>query len=578
MRPTAPRESVDRADQRLEEADPDNADTSGLASPTPRPRPTQPPLAATSELVRDPHTLDESRFVRAQAEQGRTGDWGGSFSTTPFPALLRRIADERASGGLVCTALEGREIDRRLARPTVDGGPPTKVVYFRGGVPVHVRSNLVDECFGQLLLRKKRIGMATLEESIRRMHETGGLQGQILVEMGALAPMELGELLAEQVRQKLFDLFGWRHGEHRFSGQLEVPRDGVPLEMALPDMVYEGVCAAMPATLLLDIMTPRLELFVVPVPVRLARFARVRVAHDLRLVLERLDGSMRLRDTLRTGQRPGAVAQLLYALECLGAIELEPTPQLRRVSLPPLSSVERPLPPPVASVGRVPEPQSWDDVTTRQPERGRDEPLPVVPTSREPLAALAAAAQRNGIAAVPSVSLSGLIAQDSGEHDDADRRTRLREVPGPAGMTGPHAPIAAPNVLDAHVDRMFEAERCFRRGNRLLARGEHRGALAAFERAVELCPDEGEFVAYLGWARHCVDPYGEEATASALRDLARSTELAPDLHVTHLLHGRVLEQAGRLEEARRAYGAVLGLEAGMAEALEALARVERRLA
>jgi CheY-like chemotaxis protein/tetratricopeptide (TPR) repeat protein len=544
---------------------------------------------ATSELLRDPQTMDEGRFVRAQAEQGRLGDWSGSFSSTPFPALLRRIAEERASGGLVCTALEGREVDRRLARPTVDGGPPTKVVYFRGGVPVLVRSNLVDECFGQLLLRKKRIGVATLEESIRRMHEGGGLQGQILVEMGALAPIELGELLAEQARQKVFDLFGWRRGEHRFCAQLEVPRDGVPLEMALPDMVYEGVCAAMPATLLLDIMTPRLERYVVPDPVRLSRFARVRVAKDLRVVLERLDGAMRLREVLRMGQRPGAIAQLLYALECLGAIELtlERAPRPQAVSLPPLSSVEQRLEPAGSIPARPPlpfdrlrasEPQSWDDQTTEQPERGADRPLPVVPTTREPVAF--AAAKRMTSGAIASVSLSGLVEAESDEHgrEVEDPRTKPREAPGGAAMTGPNAPVAVPDVLDAHVDRMFEAERCFRRGNRSLARGEHREAFGAFERAVELCPEEGEFVAYLGWARHCVDPHGESATQAALTDLARATELAPDLHVTHLLRARVLEHAGRLEEARHAYGAVLGLEPDMPEAVEALTRVGRRLA
>lgn len=561
---------------------------------------------ATSEFLRDPQTVDEGRFVRAQAEVGRLGEWSGSFSTTPFPALLRRVADERASGGLVCTALEGSEIDRRLARPTVDGEPPTKVVYFRAGVPVHVRSNLVDECFGQLLLRKKRIGVATLEESIRRMREANARQGQVLVEMGALAPIELGELLAEQARQKLFDLFGWRRGEYRFAATLEVPRDGVPLEMALPDMVYEGVCAAMPATLLLDIMTPRLDLYVVPDPVRLARFARVRVARDLRVVLERLDGSMRLREVLRMGQRPGAIAQLLYALECLGAIEFEASERLRRVSLPALS-VEQPLAPQAGPLehgvpfeqapfeqgarepsGRMPArgAPAWDDVTTQQPERASQEPG--LPTARDP----ARGSPAGEGSELESLSLSGLVEMDSRSNPQALPAARAEPVAwegstqaegsqrprpeAPAAVTGPRAAVPTQNVLDAHVDRMFEAERCFRRGNRSLARSEHREALAAFVRAVELCPEEGEFVAYLGWARHCVEPDSPQATEEALRDLARSTELAPDLHVTHLLRGRVLEHAGRFHEAWLAFEAVLSLEPSMTEAAEAIARLERR--
>jgi tetratricopeptide (TPR) repeat protein len=122
---------------------------------------------------------------------------------------------------------------------------------------------------------------------------------------------------------------------------------------------------------------------------------------------------------------------------------------------------------------------------------------------------------------------------------------------------------------------MFEAERCFRRGNRCLSRAEHRDALAAFERAAELCPDEGEFQAYLGWARHCVEPDGRASTEAALRDLERGCALAPDLHLTHLLRARVLEHAGHADAAE-AYREVLSLAPGMQEAKEALTRLGRR--
>lgn len=530
-------------------------------------------LATHRRLAPDPQTVDEGRFVRERARETLRSEWSGTFSTTPFPALLRRIADERASGGLVCTAPAAG----RGARESVDGEITTKVVFFRGGVPVHVRSNVVDECLGQLLLRKKRIGVATLEESIRRMRERGGLQGQILVEMGALSPIDLGELLSEQVRQKLFDLFGWRRGEFRFAAGMEAPRDGVALEMALPDMVYEGVCAAMPATLLLDIMTPRLESFVVPDPVRLSRFARVRVAKDLRDVLERLDGATRLRDVLRAGSRPGAIAQLLYALECLGAVELSAMPQHRRVQLPPLSLEHALDLPPLAPNA---DDASWDDVTNervreKSAPRLAQRPAPTPPFEGEADGPPTSTARPSAseLSAMPSVSLSDLVESRSESDESAVAATRGRpalEAPG-----GAQGSAAEARNLDAHVDRMFEAERCFRRGNRSLAKGDHREALAAFERAVELCPDEGEFVAYQGWARYCTDPASRATTDAALGDLVRATSLAPDLHLTHLLHARVLDHAGRPFGALEAYREVLALEPSMSEALEAVDRLER---
>jgi CheY-like chemotaxis protein/tetratricopeptide (TPR) repeat protein len=546
---------------------------------------------ATIQRV-DPGTVDEARFVSARARETTRGDWSGSFATTPFPALLRRIADERASGGLVCTMPPPRQADPRALRGTVDKEPVTKVVYFRSGVPVHVRSNLLDECLGQLLLRKKRIGVATLEESIRKMRERGGLQGQILVEMGALAPLELGELLAEQVRQKLFDLFGWRRGEFRFAANMETPRDGIAIEMALPDMVFEGVCAAMPATLLLDIMTPRLDLFVVPDPVRLARFARVRVAKDLRAVLEGLDGTTPLRDVLRAGSRPGAIAQLLYALECLGAVSYETAAQPRRVMLAPLS-LEQPLEREPAAPSDADD-AAWDDVTNeRVRERGDAISAPPRPAIVPSAPVVHGRPTTSEVAAMPSVSLSALVEVQSRSDEIGAAvtgpqrpqalqaaRSLAAEAPSPVpadqtpALQGPAAPAARDDrALDVHVDRMFEAERCFRRGNRCLARGEHRDALSAFERAVELCPDEGEFVAYLGWARYCVDPASGRGTEAALRDLERARALAPDLHLTHLLHARVLDHSGRSAAALEAYREVLALEPAMDEALEAVARL-----
>ncbi|MFN9810756.1 MAG: DUF4388 domain-containing protein [Deltaproteobacteria bacterium] len=518
--------------------------------------------------------LDEGRFVSARAKETRRSEWAGTFSKTPFPALLRRIADERSSGGLLC---EMRAPDPRTARGTVDKAPATKVVYFRGGVPVQVRSNVLDECLGQLLLRKKRIGVATLEESIRTMRARGGLQGQILVQMGALSPLELGELLSEQVRQKLFDLFGWRRGEFRFSSEMEAPRDGFPLEMALPDMVFEGVCAAMPATLLLDIMTPRLDLFVAPDPMRLSRFARVRIAKDLRTVLESIDGTSRLREVLRAGPRPGAIAQLLYALECLGAVSFEAAAEPRRVLLAPLSLEQ-------AIDGRGIDTE-WDDETKDRSQRPRLISPAATPTppGAPPVAPRSGGPPATGAPDLDTVSASNLVELRSdstpldAESTDARRAHAEVRLAG-ADQTPPPNPrpsLPQGRPLDAHVERMFEAERCFRRGNRCLSRAEHRDALAAFERAAELCPDEGEFQAYLGWARHCVEPDGRASTEAALRDLERGCALAPDLHLTHLLRARVLEHAGHADAAE-AYREVLSLAPGMQEAKEALTRLGRR--
>jgi hypothetical protein len=508
------------------------------------------------EWRRDAGTIDEARAVKDEAQRPST-ELFGRLEQTPFPEVLVQLADARITGALVCK-LEGGE--RRSPRETTNGEAPTKVIYLRAGVPSHVRSNLLDECLGQLLLRKKRIGKATLEESIRRTLAGDGFQGEILIDMGALSPIEVSETLAAQATEKLYDLFGWRWGSW---GVLtgDTKEGGLLIEQGLPEIVYEGVCAAMPATQLLDLLTPHLDAFVVPDAQRLARFARVRLPAELRPVLAKIDGRVPLRTLLGAGGRPGAVAQMIYALSCLKAVSWQSTPSARGPEKRPAddSGVG---PPPVrgrAPAGLLPAKPSptadWeDDATAKQGKR-------VEPEER--------------------ASDPGLVPRDAPpvHRVPASVLERLAEPSEPRPAPPPPGPPSAPErpkELDQKVDRLFEAERHFRRGSRALERLRYDEALSAFVRAHELVPTEGEFLAYVGWSRfsHALSQGSTDAAEQelALTELAQAADLSPDLYVTHLLYARVLSRLRRDGEARRAFERVLSLEPENAEARAALGR------
>ena len=204
--------------------------------------------------------------------------------------------------------------------------------------------------------------------------------------MGALSPLEVSETLAEQAREKLYNLFGWRRGHFRLMST-EPPKEAIGIELALPEMVYEGICAAMPATRLLDLLTPMLDRYVVPNPQKLARFVRVRLPVELKAILARIDGSATLRLLLAMGTKPGAVAQLVYAMECLAAVRFEEGPR-RRLSEPPAA---------VGGVGRsasksaVPQKGgAWTPAASAP--TGAGIPVPVLPTGMLPHVAAALAA------------------------------------------------------------------------------------------------------------------------------------------------------------------------------------------
>ena len=108
------------------------------------------------------------------------------------------------------------------------------------------------------------------------------------------------------------------------------------------------------------------------------------------------------------------------------------------------------------------------------------------------------------------------------------------------------------------------------RGQQLLSAGEVAQARALFEEAVQLQPEEGEFVAYLGWARFQQSPGVNEEAQISRAALERAVQLSPTLEKAHLFLGHVLKALGRAEEATRAFERALECNPSSGDALREL--------
>ena len=457
----------------------------------------------------DPDAEQEGEDVERRAADLTPGaaTQSGRFAQLPFPRLLARLASQRATGALVVVA----DDDER--QRTTTGESPKKVVYFRNGVPVYVKSNLVRECLGQILVQSDAITPELRNESVRRMRAGEGRQGAILVALGALTPDELRTALEEQLRVKLYDLFSWDEAEFRFSSRVLPPPEVVTLELGLTEIVFEGVVRRIPPARLLALLEPHLASFVVPVSDRMTRFVRLDLVVEARNVLGVMDGTQRLRDLLVVaGTRPGAAAQLVYAMECLGALRFsdlampserprddasaldadeatprEPIPTSRAASAEAMTRSGKNVPERAYDTG-------WDDETSDESSvavlsRWDDSELPphvaasrVAPPSVVPPSVAPPSVVAPSVAPQPThTALPPPSAEELAEAAAAARLARM--------------------ALDARVERIAEAERHFRRGERALARGKHDDALAAFTRAVELAPEESTFQQRLAQAR-----------------------------------------------------------------------------
>ncbi len=476
---------------------------------------------------RDTDGSAEGREVRQIAEEAeRTGsDLVGSFEAIPFARLLHRMAQRRATGALIC-------VHPPDERATTEGTEPTKVVYFRAGVPVHVRSNLVAECLGQVLVHQRRIGPATLRESLSAVHRGEGRQGEVLVAMGAIGPLELSEALAEQLRRKLFELFGWQRGTFRFASR-SPPAELIDLGLGLAEITYLGVREGMAPARVIERLAAERESYVVPQPRELVRFVRLHVPEALRELVGAIDGSRTVRALLSMSSDRAGAAQLLYAMACLEAVRFQPVRDAQR---PPV-----PDEPPQRELPQREPPQ-------REPPRA--ELLHAEVSSALPATSPERPAPRGG-SALPS---------DPPPHEPSQAAVEEPLESEASASAEGDAIEAGGEVLDARVERLLAAERHFRRGQRALDRGRSSEAVAALERAAELCPDEARFLVYLGWARHAAAPDDAFVLSEALDLAGRACALAPELSVAHLLRARLLGAAGQASEARAALDRVLELD------------------
>lgn len=282
-----------------------------------------PPSMNPSNSTMDPEGgregVDVDRRARALA---KVAEVRGRLEQLEVAEVLTRLADLRATGALVV------ELDGHVR--TTTGETPKKIVFFRNGVPIHVRSNLEDECLGQLLVRRGMIDRATMDESLARVRDGDGRQGGILVAMGVLEPRDLRDALEHQQETKLFSLFAWRRGSFHFSEAMTPPAETITLELSLAEIVARAFRTQLPADAIEAASAPFLDRYVWASELGFRGLAQV-LEDDERALLEAIDGHATLRTLLErqpvtaaarsTAQTARAAAlRAFHAARCLGCV------------------------------------------------------------------------------------------------------------------------------------------------------------------------------------------------------------------------------------------------------------------
>lgn len=279
--------------------------------------------SAVERVVKSPAPAPMVASGGSQAGMSRPISGGapllrGNLDQQPFPRVLSELHRRKVSGALL------------LRREKVK-----KIVFFREGQPYFIKSNLLSECLGRVLVREKMISESDCEDSLVRMKRSGRQQGTVLVEMGLLSPPNLQYALTLQLQVKLFDVFSWQEGDFQFNGQVDLPEATTSIELTSAATIVKGVERGYEASRIAQLLKPFERAFPTAAEDPLLRFQDAGLLDEQQALLDGCDGSATTRELMNAGHvPPEEAARLLLGLDYAGMISFaaeraaKPTPKL----------------------------------------------------------------------------------------------------------------------------------------------------------------------------------------------------------------------------------------------------------
>jgi len=548
---------------------------------------TPPPVP--KETLRDPAQQRERRDVERSAKSltadADDAELQGTLKRTPFARLLQRLFSKRASGSLL------------LLRDTTK-----KIVVFVEGYPVSVRSNVLGETLGRILLEKKLITSEILAESVGRMQKEKRHQGEILVEMGALSPFNLERALVEQVEAKLFEVFSWSDGKFMFkagdaaAGELRLLErspaatilegirrhyDEDRQQAALEKYAHQYVGLTSDPLLRLQDMTSD--------PVELAFIQSIDGSKQMEVILEHAEISReKARLLLVALSEAGMLQRHEATTKKKSAAPVAPSPS----SVPVLGAPATP-PPTTAPLASGQLSMMLQTVRTQDYfwalDVERDAPAADIDRAYEALAR-SFHADRYRLSPEDDRKAAQEIFDKLGEAhrtllDPAKRKAYLaklsrsdgeaqEEAPPPrARLYTPPPPSSAPAATspsNAAARALYEV------GLEHLKARRHHEAVEALRQAARLIPNEADFRAALGWALFRQAPADARAGRAAVAELRRALQL-DERHRAAAQHlAEIYAQTGQPDLAVQELERLLAIDPAATEVAEELHRLRTK--
>ncbi len=488
----------------------------------------------------------------------------GNLKENDFPFVLGEISRVQATGALFILEEKTK-----------------KIVYFNNGVPVYVKSNLLRECLGRMLVRENIIDEGQCEQSLARMKKSGGMQGAELIEMGLIRADDLVAALKRQMEIKLLGVFALDGAKYTFKENVHSPSHEFKPESSVATLIYKGVMAATPRSRIEKEMLDCRGFHPAPAEDPSRRFQLIETeTEEERFFLESIDATRNVDEIVeKAGIGHERARSVLYAALSSGILELWDGPVRKgRLNLGSIKVDGKDL----ALMSERAVVEHLSDKLAALQNRDCFEILGVqsdVDEYRLDIAFEKLASSYHPDRFVGSGVGSQELAESLFEiYKEAYYLLKdgaAKEVSGKQVHSAEEETCTRPAALESAI-RTLEAAKHLDEGLAAEEKKDWENAAENYRRAVEVRPKRWDLRTRLGWALMNCPGRDDTQMEKARKHLQKAVELNPGAYQPYLYLGYFFENAKDLDAAEKEFQKALHRDPRCREAKMALARLMDR--
>lgn len=492
-------------------------------------------------------------FTNSRRSEDSADAQAKALESCSVPLMLHELYNKKATGLL------------HLRR-----GDAKKIIYIKDGYPIFVRSNMLSECLGRMLVSEGVITQVDCDASVERSKVSGRLQGTVLIEMGLLTPQDLHAALLRQVTEKLLSTFKWQDGTGQFVAGKDFKKNVTSIKLSPAALILQGIKRYWVPKQLESYLHPLRNLYVKQASDPKYRFQEIELNRRGEEIFRSCLGTLTVTQILE--QHPLAhreVQQLLTALLISEMLETsEIIEQIDAVEMSGLGT-EQPIDEQLRrkildDYRRVMEADYFEALGITRQCNGPEVRRAYYRLAKEyhPDRFLGSGLSREMSTKINEmfqyITQAYTVLSDPESHSDY-----LDEL-----VNGPKKTI--------NINQVIEAETAYQEGRILLNTRRFGAAIKPLQRAIELSPEEPEYLTHFAWALFKASPEKIEVRNRALEVLLASRELNPGLDLTHLYLGRIYQVQGKERQSEKSFEMAVQANPDCTEALRELRLINLR--